>query len=121
MATARDIITRALRKTKSYSGGEVVAAQDADDALEALNHMLAEWEIDGIDLAHIELALADTLDVPDNHLNAVVLNLAQRVCEEFGGAITQQLASEAQNGLALLRAYHFTLNDLGSDHPAASG
>jgi hypothetical protein len=57
MATALEVITRALRRLKVYAAGEEVGAEDAEDCLTALNDMLSGWAINGIDLAHTALAL----------------------------------------------------------------
>jgi len=119
MATARDVITRSLRKLKILASGETPEAQEADDCLEALNQMLAEWEIDGVDLAHIGLALDDTLDVPDSHLNGIALNLAMRIADDFGATITPSIAQEALNGKNAIVAYHWSMADLTDENPLA--
>jgi hypothetical protein len=119
MATARSIITRAMRKLKILAGGEDPTSDEADDCLDALNQMLSEWRIDGIDLAHVDLVLTDEVDVPASHRNAIVLNLALRIADDFGAQITPSLANEASNGRAALVAYHFTIGEIGIDHPSA--
>ena len=43
MATALDLITRALRVIKVYGTGETVSATEAADGLESLNSMLDDW------------------------------------------------------------------------------
>jgi hypothetical protein len=68
MATALEVITRALRRLKVYAAGEEIGSEDAEDCLTALNDMLFGWSINGIDIAHVALDLSDVLDVPDDHL-----------------------------------------------------
>lgn len=47
MTTARDIIKAALRKIQVLGTGRKLAAEDAADALEALNAMIASWSVEG--------------------------------------------------------------------------
>jgi hypothetical protein len=119
MATALDVITRALRKLKVYGAGEDVGASDAEDCLVSLNDMLFGWAINGIDLAHTTLALTDALDVPNDHLEAITLSLAERVADEFAAQFSPVDAAIADQGRAALRAYHFTIATIGIDHPMA--
>ena len=119
MATAANIIERALQDAKIFAIGES-ASGTADEtyALRILNDMLAEWEIDGVDLAHISLATSDTLDVPDNHLGAITANLAVRLqTKAFGGVMDAGLKFHADQGYEKLRAYHFTIADLTDENP----
>lgn len=117
MATALDVITRALKKLRVISSGETPTSDEADDCVDALNDMLSEWRIDGIDLAPTTLATTDTLDVPADHLNAVVLNLALRVGGMFGAELSQADSYHAENARRALVAYHFTIKTIGIDHP----
>lgn len=45
MATARDIVSRALRLIGALAAGEAAAPEDAADGLTALNSMLDSWQI----------------------------------------------------------------------------
>lgn len=47
MTTARDIIKSALRKIAVLGAGASLSANEADDALNALNSMLASWSAEG--------------------------------------------------------------------------
>tara|TARA_R100000008_G_C3569327_1_gene161068 strand:+ start:80 stop:790 length:711 start_codon:yes stop_codon:yes gene_type:complete len=47
MTTARDIIKGALRKIHKLGSGQSLAPEDASDALETLNDMIATWSIEG--------------------------------------------------------------------------
>jgi hypothetical protein len=58
MATALEVITRALRRLKVYAAGEEIGSEDAEDCLTALNDMLFGWSINGIDIAHVALDLS---------------------------------------------------------------
>ncbi len=47
MTTARKIIEASLRKINSLGSGESLPAEDAADALQALNAMIGMWSVDG--------------------------------------------------------------------------
>lgn len=117
MATASQIINRALKRLRVLGVGQSPTANETADCLEALNDMLFAWNANGIDLAHIALASSDALDVPDDHVEAIALNLARRIGGLFGASLSPQDEALAAEGEAMLRAYHFTLADLGSDNP----
>lgn len=119
MATALDVITRALRKLRQLDVGEEPTAEEAEDALSDLNDMLAEWAIDGIDLALIDLELSDDIDLPRDHMAAIVLSLAERLGGEYGSELSPIDANSVERRRAILRAYHFTIADLRDDNPQA--
>ncbi|MEQ8822753.1 MAG: hypothetical protein RIC14_00085 [Filomicrobium sp.] len=52
MTTARDIITRALKRASIIEASESASGADSKDALEALNDLLYEMAADGCDMAH---------------------------------------------------------------------
>ena len=120
MATASQVITRALKRLRVLPSGTTQTSDETTDCLEALNDMLHEWSIDGIDLAHTTLLSTDALDVPDDHIGPIADNLAMRVADMFGAQVSQLLAMDAQAGKAALVAYHFTIADLTDDNPLGS-
>jgi hypothetical protein len=120
MATALDIVTRALRSLRVLASGDTPSADEAADGLTALNDMLFAWRIDGIDLGHVALASSDTLDVPDDHLFTIRLSLAERLAGEYGAALSPDDLRAAELGRAALRAQYFSIQDLTSDNPLSS-
>jgi hypothetical protein len=118
--TALEVIIRALRKIRVYGAGETPTAADTEDCLETLNRMLAGWGINGMDLAHIDLVETDVLDVPDDHLEAIYLSLADRIAGDFGTELAPADQMIAEVGRAAIRAYHFSIATIGIDHPAAT-
>lgn len=117
MATALDIVTRALRSLRVIQSGETPDSDDAADALTALNDMLFAWRIDGIDFNHVSLASSDTLDVPDDHLLTIRLSLAERLAGEYGSSLSPEDIRAAELGRAALRAQYLNLKEQSTDHP----
>ncbi len=83
MATAQDIVTRALRKAGVVGHGENAASEDASAALEDLNMMLAAWKLSGVDITHTALSLADTFPLADDYEEGSVYMLASRILPDF--------------------------------------
>lgn len=119
MATARDLITGALRDRRAIGLNATPTASEAAYGLDRLNAMLAGWRIKGIDFGHVTLALDDTLDVPDDHLQTVRLSLAERL-NAFGGALDDDDRIVAEIGRRDLLAQYFNIANLTSDHPLGS-
>lgn len=112
MATASDIVTRALRSLRVISSGETPTADESADGLTALNDMLAAWALDGIDLGHITLVAADELDVPDMHLQTIRLALAERLAGEYGAELAPADQIALSKGMTALQARYFSVPDL---------
>lgn len=92
--TARDICSFALRKIAGI--GEDAEAGEADDALERLNDMIADWRIDGADLGlTVPLALGDTVPIPDEFISALKFNLRIACHDHFDAPITAYDAGRA--------------------------
>ena len=117
MATATQVINRALKRLRVIGVGQSPTANETTDCLEALNDMLFAWRADGIELAHITLLSTDVLDVPDDHIEPIALNLAKRVGGLFGASLSADDAALAQSGENMIRAYHFSIADLESENP----
>ena len=111
MATARDIVTRALRKRRVIAVGVSPDAAEMTDGISDLNDMLSAWRIDGIDIGHITVVEGDTLDVPDDHLLTIVLSLAERMTD-YGGQMEASDIITADKGRDALRAQYFTIGTL---------
>ena len=85
MATAIDIITRALRLINAIEAGEVAQAEDAVDGLAALNEMVNGWENAGIHIGWANVGQGDELLVHDKFLEGIRYNLAVRLGAEWDG------------------------------------
>ena len=68
MATNLDIITTALRIINIINETEAAPSELASEGLEAMNDMLADWEVDGIELGYFpqtNLAATSPLEAKD--------------------------------------------------------
>jgi hypothetical protein len=116
--TALEAITRAMQKLRVIGPGKEPKAGEAEFGLAELNDMLAEWSIDGIDLAPVALDLSDEIDVPDDHNAGIILSLAARIGGVYGAELSPIDTASLDHRFAILRAYHFSIKTIGIDHPA---
>ncbi len=108
MATAQQIINRALRLCRVLDAGEAAEAEDATDALETLNAMLAEWHSAQIGLPDYNFsALTDELasDVADR--DAIAYQLAIRIAPEYGQELSGLAIAIADASMSRLRLRYF--------------
>lgn len=117
MATVNDEIARALHRLRVVAIGDDATSTEADYCLGEYNEMMHAFELDGMALAHIDQELTDTIDVPDNHLETIRLSLMERIAPAFGAQMDVNDRMKAELGRMALRAYHFSIAALGSDHP----
>ena len=106
--TAGDIIKRALRLCRVVDAYTAVDPNDAADALETLNAMLAEWHEAEIGLPDYSFAdLTDTLSSDAADREALVYQLAPRLAPEYGVALPVEVAGIAESTMARLRLRYF--------------
>lgn len=117
--TVNDLISRALHGLRVVALGDEATSDEAQYCLDEYNDMMFAFELDGMALAHLEATLDDTIDLPDNHLEAVRLSLMERIAPMFGKEMSVGEHLRAEQGRMALRAYHFTIGTLSVDHPLA--
>lgn len=83
MATARDIVNRALRKARIVGHAENASAADASAALEDLNMMLAAWKLAGVDISHTALEMSTTFPLADEYEEGTVYMLTSRISPDY--------------------------------------
>ncbi len=83
MATMRDIVERAYRKIGVVATDEAMTADQASTGLDALNMMMHGWLLDGIDVAHVDMQLADTFALQPEFQEGTVYLLANRLAPDF--------------------------------------
>ena len=108
MATASQIIRRALRLIGVMDASQALTANDAQDCLETLNAMLAEWHEAQIGLPDYSLSsITDTLATDAADREAIAYQLAVRVAPEYGLDIPQAVGVMAESTMARLRLRYF--------------
>lgn len=83
MTTCREIVTAACRKIGIVAHDEAMDADMASNGMAALNYMLSAWELDGIALEHIDLALTDTFPLANKFREGVIYCLAARIAPAY--------------------------------------
>jgi hypothetical protein len=83
MTTTLDIITRAFRKIDVSGEGETLTADAVQEGLDALNDMMHGWALSGVDVAHIDLDVADDFTLPPQYNEGAVYMLAQRLSPNY--------------------------------------
>ena len=83
MTTARDIIDRAFRKLDVSGVGEPLTADEADEGLVALNMMLHEWKLRGVDVTHVDLTLDSTFALASEYELGTVYMLAMHLSPDY--------------------------------------
>ena len=105
MATALDIITGALKLLEVNTAESAITAAEAEDGLTALNDMMNEWNIDGINVGYETLEdTEDVLYVDLGSIGAMKANLAVYIAPEYGRIVTPQLQMRADKSKKSLRA-----------------
>ena len=108
MATATKIIRRALRLIGAIDSSEALPAADAQDSLETLNAMLAEWHEAQIGLPDYSLSdIIDTLATDAADREAIACQLALRLAPEYGIAVSPAVSALAESAMGRLRLRYF--------------
>lgn len=99
MSTNSQIITDALRALRIVSEGEAATANQAEDALAALNRMLDDWTLRDIDLQYFaQTDVSAQCPIPAWAERGVVAALALELAPDYGAAVTDALMKRAQDG-----------------------
>lgn len=108
MPTAISIVRRAMRLCRVLDANEAPSADEAQDALDILNAMLAEWheaQIGVPDYAFTDLTTELASDVADRE--AIAYQLAARIAPEYGKDLPPLVAAVAESALSRLRLRYF--------------
>ena len=117
MATAQEMINRALRMTGVLADGETATAAQSVDALNVLNEMLYAWRDRGVDLGHSELELGDTIPYQDDHLACIRYSLAVEISGDFGRPASQDIQYRQQQLFLALQAQYCNPPMMATDFP----
>lgn len=102
MATALDVIMRALNRAHVIADGEPAAAEQVAAGLKSLNEMLEAWLDEGIPTGLRGLELDTALAIDDGALRAITDNLAVELGDNAGLPVSPVLATRAERGRASL-------------------
>jgi len=106
--TAGDIIKRALRLARVIDAHTAMDANDAADALETLNAMLAEWHEAEIGLPDYSFTgLTDEMASDAADREAIAYQLAARLAPEYGVELSTVVAAVAEGTMSRVRLRYF--------------
>ena len=105
VTTALDIVTGALQLLEIRVAESGVSPSEGVDGLTALNDMMNEWNVDGIDVGYESLDdTADEIFVDLGSIGAMKANLAIYIAPEYGRTPSQALERRARRSKNSLRA-----------------
>lgn len=108
MATAITIINRALRLIRALDATETLRAEDAAQAFETLNALLAEWHEAEIGLPDYSFATLETAVASDaGDREAIAYQLAIRVAPEYDTELSPAFVAAAAESFSRLRLRYF--------------
>ena len=103
--TVTEIVSGALKLLEVKTAESAVTAEEVQDGLSALNDMMNEWNVDGINIGYETLDDADDeLFVILGSIGAIKANLAVYIAPEYGRVVTDSLALRAKRSKRSLRA-----------------
>lgn len=115
MATARTVITRALRRAHIVGEGQTPAGEQLAGALNTLNDMLEAWHDEGIPTGLRELEASTELLIDRGALRAITDNLAVELADDAGLQVSQVLFTRAERGRASLVARYLVVKPAKTD------
>ncbi len=83
MTKVRDVVYASLRKIAVLASGEEADADAADEAVFALNGMMAGWKLRSVDIGHTELTLDHDFPLPQEFIEGTVFLLASRLSPDY--------------------------------------
>jgi hypothetical protein len=101
MATATDIVTRALKRLRVTGVGESPSAAQVQSGTDALNAMIASWEAEGLS--------GDVLPLNSRFEQGIIAMLAVRLAGDYGKSPDAVLVRDADNGWSALQAAFFAV------------
>ena len=110
MATALDVVRRAMRLMGALAEGEMPTAEQLSDGLQSMQAMLGDWETRGVFLGGaVDTTYTGATDVPVpvTHLNALAFNLAVTMAPEYGRQdALQAVLPQAERAFLALQAQY---------------
>lgn len=117
MATNLDIITTAYRITNLINENEPPSSEIAAEGLEAMNDLLAAWDVTGIELGYFpQTNLAATSPLQDSDLMGVKYNLAVVLAGRKSIPLSGETLAVASAALKLLSKTTVEMFENSFDH-----
>lgn len=113
MATALDIVTRALRKINVVAIDEEASADESAEALDAMNAMMHGWKARNADTTHTTLALADDFPLNPEYEEPAIILLADKLAGDYGVSPPNQ--RHVKDAWDAIRAAFMTVTELSID------
>ena len=105
METVTEVVSGALKLLEVRTAESAITPEEAEDGLTALNDMMNEWNVDGINIGYETLDdVEDELFVTLGSLGAIKSNLAIYIAPEYGRTVTAVLFERAKRSKRSLRA-----------------
>jgi len=102
MATANDIILRALRRIGVVAEDAPATDGQANSALDSLNAMMHSWKVKGADVEHVDYELATDIALGPEFHQFITDLLAERLCADFSFPITGQIRLDARDAWSMI-------------------
>ena len=104
MATAIEVAEAGLKRILVQAADAPLEPDEYADFNTGMNHYMAALEADGIRLGYTPVTDgADTVTVPAGAIRGVIANVAIEVSPDYGGSVSQELISQAVQGLKTMR------------------
>ena len=105
MPTVTEIVTGALQLLEVKVAEAAITPAEAEDGRTALNDMMNEWNVDGINIGYETLDnVEDDLFVTLGSIGAIKANLAIYIAPEYGRLVSDSLVSRAKISKRSVRA-----------------
>lgn len=109
MTTALDVISRGGRRAQILAGEEAFTGAEGADNLVLLNAMMFGLGPRGIHYAHVALGATETVNMPDEQIDNLVTLFTQKLCAEYGVAITPTMQTEFNRATNELQAAYYVV------------
>lgn len=113
--TIADIITGTLRKLGVLDIAEEPEANEAAEALDAFNEMVASWELKGVNTGVSELTADDEFPFVAGHVGGVKALLAVYLAPGYGKSVSAETQMQAMDGWLALQSDYGVLEELTMD------
>lgn len=113
--TALQLITDAWHRCGLIAEDESLNANQTSRSLSVLNDMMNGLEAGGIQYQHTDLALGDTVNVPDFLLRSVTWLFVKEIADEYGKGLSDSQRQEVEDARSNLEAAYYRVPQAQTD------